>query len=91
MVGGGLGLQQCQTVGLAFGIQLAHPDFLFVRQAAAHRAGGDKQRRQMAEGQGGHHQSRYDFVTDAEEQRAVEHIVRQADGGGHGDHVTTHQ
>lgn len=91
VIRGRLGLQQRQTVGLALGVQLAHAHFFLVRQAAAHRAGRHEQRGQVAEGEGGHHQPRHDLVADAEEQRAVEHIVRQADGGRHGDHVAAHQ
>lgn len=45
----------------------------------------------MAEGEGGYHQPGHDLVADAEEQRTVEHVVRQADGGRHGDHVAAHQ
>ncbi|MNZ43718.1 hypothetical protein D3C78_613280 [compost metagenome] len=40
----------------------------------------------MAEAQRAHQQAGDDLVADAEHQRRIEHVVRQGDGGGHGDH-----
>ena len=45
----------------------------------------------MAEGQRRDHQPRHDLVADAEIDRGVEHVVRQADRGRHGDHVAREQ
>jgi len=40
----------------------------------------------MPKRQRGHRQARNDFIADAEVERTVKHIVRQADRGGHGNH-----
>ncbi len=45
----------------------------------------------MAEGQRCDRQARHDLVADAEIDRRVEHVVRQADRGRHGDHVAREQ
>ena len=45
----------------------------------------------MAEGQRRDHQPRHDLVADAEIDGGVEHVVRQADRGRHGDHVAREQ
>ena len=48
---------------------------------------GHEDRRQMAEVQRADQQARHDLVADAEQQRGVEHVVRERDRGGHGDDV----
>ena len=48
VIRGGFGLQERHTVNFPFCIQLANANLLFIRQAAGHRTGGNKDRRQMA-------------------------------------------
>ena len=45
----------------------------------------------MAAGQRTDDQSRHNFVAHAQKHGAVEHLVRQADGGAHGNHITREQ
>ena len=45
----------------------------------------------MAEAERRHDEARHDLVADAEKQRAVEHVVRERDGGGERDHVAREQ
>ena len=91
MIRGGFGFKQRHTVNFTFGVQLTNAHFFFVRQAAGHRTRRNKHRRQMAEGERRHGQSGNNFIAYAKIQRAVEHIVRQADGGRHGNHFAAQQ
>ncbi len=45
----------------------------------------------MTEGECGDHETRHDLVADAEIERGVEHLVRQADGGAQRNHVARKQ
>ena len=45
----------------------------------------------MPERQGADHQAGHDLVADAEQQRSVEHVMRQRDPGGHRDQVAAEQ
>ncbi|MNQ41763.1 hypothetical protein D3C85_554500 [compost metagenome] len=87
VVGLHLRLEQLASAGLALGIALAHIGLFLVGQPGRHRPGRNEQRRQMAEAQRADHQAGDDLVADAEEQRGVEHVVRQRHRGGHGDHL----
>ena len=91
VVGGGLGVEQLVAADLALGVQLAHLALLRVGQPGGHRARGHEERRQVAEGQRADDQARHDLVADAQHQRGVEHVVRQGDGGRHGDDVAGEQ
>ncbi len=83
--------QQLGAAGLAFRIGLAHFRFLLVADAAGHRTAGHEHARQMTEAQRADQQARHDLVADAQVQRAIEHVVRQRHGGGHGDQVAREQ
>ena len=91
MVGPALRLEQRVAPNLTLGVQLAHLGFLAVGQAGWHGSAGHEDRRQVAETERRHDQPRHDLVAHAEEQRAVEHVVRQGDGGGERDHVAREQ
>jgi hypothetical protein len=73
------------------GVELADLDLVAVAHAAGHRAGGHEHRRQVAEVQRADQQARHDLVAHAQVQRGVEHVVRQRDGGRHGDGVAREQ
>ena len=49
VVRSGFGLQQRHAVNFALRVQLANANLFFIRQAAGHRTGGNKDRRQVAE------------------------------------------
>ncbi|MNS25842.1 hypothetical protein D3C72_577460 [compost metagenome] len=91
VVGPGLGFQQLRAADLAFGIKLADVGLLLVADAGGHRPARHEHGRQVAEGQRTHHQARHDLVAHAQVQHAVEHLVGQRHGGGHGDHVAREQ
>ena len=91
MVRRGFGLQQRHTIHFAFRIELTNAHFFFIRQAAGHRPGRDKDGRQVAERQRSHRQAGDNFIADAEVERAVKHVVRQANRGGHGNHFAAEQ
>ncbi|MCY1368134.1 hypothetical protein D9M69_551000 [compost metagenome] len=83
--------QQLFASRLAFGVLLAHVGFLLVGNARDHRPARHEDHRQMAEAQRAHHQARHDLVADAEQQRAVEHVVGQRHGSGQRDHFAARQ
>jgi hypothetical protein len=91
VIGAALGLEQLRPPDLALGVELADPGLLAVGQARGHGAGGHEDRRQMAEGERRHHETRHDLVADAEVERAIEHVVRERDRGGERDHVAREQ
>ena len=91
VVRGSFRLQQGHTIHFTFRVQLANADLLFISQAAGHWTGGNKDRRQMAERECRHGQARNNFIAHPEVQRAVEHVMRQTDSGGHGDHFAAQQ
>ncbi|MCY1441007.1 hypothetical protein D9M71_573040 [compost metagenome] len=91
VVGGHFRDQQFLAGGLAFGEQLAHRGLLLVGDAAGHRPGGNEHRRQMTEAQRADQQAGDDLVAHAQVQRGIEHVVRQRDGGAHGNHVAAGQ
>ncbi|MCY1410603.1 hypothetical protein D9M71_259730 [compost metagenome] len=76
---------------LALGEQLAHGGLFLVGDAGGHRPGRDEHHRQMAEAQRADQQAGDDLVAHAQAQRGVEHVVREGDGGAHGDHVAAGQ
>ena len=75
----------------AFGETLAGAGFFLVADAAGHRARGHEDCGQVAAAQRTYHQAGDDFVAHAHQQRAVKHLVRQADGGTHRNHVARKQ
>ena len=79
------------TADFAFGKKLAGTGFFLIADTAGHRACRDEDAWDMAEGQRTNHQTRYDFVAYAHKQAAVKHLVRQTDGGTHGNHVAGKQ
>ena len=87
VVGGHLGLHQLVAADLAGGELLADLGLGVVGDAGGHRAGGQEDRGQVAEGGGGDDEAGHDLVADAEVDGAVEDVVRERDAGGHGDHV----
>ena len=87
VVGGGLGGEQLVAADLAGGVLLAHLALQRVGQPGGHRARGHEQRGQVPERQRADQEARHDLVADAEHERGVEHVVREGDGGGHGDDV----
>ncbi|MCY1229706.1 hypothetical protein D9M72_420830 [compost metagenome] len=87
VVGLGLCFEKLVAADLAFGEELAHPRLLVVREARGHRTCGHEDGGQMAEGQRRNDETRYDLVADAEIDGGIEHVVRQADAGSHGDQV----
>ncbi len=91
VIGGAFCLEQLGAAELALGVELADARLLAIRQAGGHRAGRDEHRRHMAEGKRRDQQARHDLVADAEIDRGVEHVVRHADGRGHGDGVAREQ
>ena len=91
MVGGGFRLQQFVAADLAFGIKLADARLLVIGQTGRHRSRRDEHGRDMAERQRCNRQPRHDLVADAEKDRSIEHVVRQADGSRHGDYVARKQ
>jgi hypothetical protein len=91
VIGFGFRFQKLGAADLAFGIKLADAGFLVIRQAGCHRAGGNENGGQMAEGEGGNDETGHDLVADAEIDGGVEHVVRQADAGRHGDGVAGKQ
>ena len=74
-----------------FGEKLAGTGFFFIADTAGHRACRNEDARNMAERQRTDHQTRYDFVAYAHKQAAVKHLMRQTDGGTHGNHVAGKQ
>ena len=91
VVGRLFGLQQSVAPDQALRGLLADLAFGAVRQAAAHRSGRHKHAGQMAKVQRTDQQAGHDLVAHTEQQRAIEHVVRQRDGGGHGDRVAREQ
>jgi len=91
VVRGRFGLQQLLAPDQALRELLAHLRLVGVRQAAAHRPGRHEHARQVAEVQRTDQQARHDLVAHAEQQRAVEHVVRERDGGAHRDRVAREQ
>ncbi|RMS54700.1 hypothetical protein ALP65_04670 [Pseudomonas aeruginosa] len=91
MVGGHFRGQQLFASGLALGEQLAHRGLFLVGDAGRHRPGRDEHGGQVAEAQRADQQARHDLVANTQAQRCIEHVVRQRDGGGHGDHVAAGQ
>ena len=91
VIGFRLGFQQFGAADLAFGVELADLRLLVIGDACGHRPSGDEHRRQVAEGERRDRQPRHDLVADAEIDGSVEHVVRQADCGRHGDHVAREQ
>ena len=87
----GLGFQQLVTADLALGEQLTDAGLFLVGQAAGHGPGRDEGSRQVAEARRADEQARHDLVAHAKIEGGVEHIVRQAHGGGHGDDVAGEQ
>ena len=83
--------QKLGAADLAFGIKLAHARLLVIGQAGCHRAGGNEDGGQMAEGEGCDDEAGHDLVTNTEIDGGVEHVVRQADAGRHGDGVAGKQ
>ena len=75
----------------AFGEKLAGTGFFFIADTAGHRACRDEDAWDMAKRQRTDHQTRYDFVAYAHKKATVKHLVRQTDGGTHGNHVTGKQ
>jgi hypothetical protein len=78
-------------VAFALGVALAHGRLFLVRDAGGHRAARHEDARDVAEVQRADQQARHDLVADAQVQAGVEHIVRQRDGGRHGDGVAREQ
>ena len=79
------------TADFAFGKKLAGTGFFFIADTAGHRACRDEDAWDMAEGQSTNHQAGNNFVAYAHKQAAVKHLMRQTDGGTHGNHVTGKQ
>ncbi|MNL47023.1 hypothetical protein D3C87_1697870 [compost metagenome] len=88
VIGFGLRLQQLGAPNLALCIKLANAGFLVVRQASGHRPGGDEDGGQVTEGKRCDDEAGNDLVADTEIDGGVEHVVRQADAGSHGDGIT---
>ena len=65
--------------------------FFFIAYAAGHRACGNEDAGNMTERKRAYHQTRHDFVANTHKQAAVKHLVRQTDGGTHGDDVAGEQ
>ena len=82
-----LRLEQRVAAELALGVELADARLLGVGHAGGHRPRRHEDRRQMAEAQRRHHEAGHDLVADAEEERAVEHVVGERHGAGERDHV----
>ena len=91
VVGAHFAFEQGITPNFAFGEKLASAGFFFIANTAGHRACGDEDARNMTERKRANHQTRHDFVAHTHKQAAVEHLVRQADGGTHGNHVAGEQ
>ena len=91
VVGRGLRFQQFVARGLAVGETLAHSGFFLVRQPRRHGPGGHEEYRQMTEAQRADQQTRHDLVAHAQQQRRVEHLVRQRHRGGQRDGVAREQ
>ena len=83
--------EQGVAADFAFGEKLAGAGFFFIADTTGHRACGDEDAGNMTERKRANHQTRYDFVAHTHKQAAVEHLVRQADGGTHGNHVAGEQ
>ena len=80
-------LQQLLAADETLRVLLADLRLVSVRQPAAHRTGRHEDARKMAEVKRADQETRDDLVADAQQQRAVEHIVGEPDGGGHRDGV----
>ena len=74
-----------------FGKKLAGTGFFFIADTAGHRACRNEDARNMAERQRTDHQAGNNFVAHAHKQAAVKHLMRQTDGGTHGNHVAGKQ
>ena len=74
-----------------FGEKLAGTGFFFIADTAGHRACRNEDARNMAERQRTDHQAGNNFVAYAHKQAAVKHLMRQTDGGTHGNHVAGKQ
>ena len=85
MVGLRLSLKQLAAADLAGGEVLADPSLLGVAESRGHRAGGDEQGGQLAEGQGADQHTGGDLVAYAQQEDGVEELVGQGYRGGHGD------
>ena len=83
--------KQRVAADFAFGETLAGAGFFLVADAAGHRACGHEDGGDVAAAQRAYHQAGDDFVAHAHQQRAVKHLVRQADGGTHRNHVARKQ
>jgi hypothetical protein len=77
VIAGAFRIEQLGAVHLAFRIELANARLFSVRQAGAHGAGRQKERRQMAKAQRADQLARHDLVTGAKADRGVEHVVGQ--------------
>ncbi len=91
MVSGHLGLQQFTAAHQTLRGLLSHLGLGAVGQARSHRPRRHEHRGQMAELQRTHQQTRHDLVAHTEHERAIEHVVAQRHGRGHGDHVAAEQ
>ena len=91
MIGSRFRLQQFVAADLSLRVELADARLLVIGQAGWHRSRRNEDGRDMAEGQRGNRQSRHDLVADAEKDRRIEHVVRQADGCSHGDDIARKQ
>ena len=86
-----LRVQQCCPVHLAFCVELSHTHFFLVGQARRHGPSGHKQRWQVPELEGAHHQPRHNLVADPQHQHPVKHLVGERDGGRLRDDVPAEQ
>ena len=83
--------EQGIAADFAFGEKLAGTGFFFIADTTGHRACRNEDAGNMTERQSANHQTRYDFVAYAHKQAAVKHLMRQTDGGTHGNHVAGKQ
>ena len=87
MIGLALGLQQRLPAHQALRCLLAHLGLVAVGQARTHGTGRYKHAGQMAKMQGADEQARHDLVAHTQEQGRIEHVMRQGNGGSHGNHI----
>ena len=78
VIGLGFRFQQFSAASLASSIALAHLGLVWIWQTRRHGPCGHKNRTELAKPSGRDEQARHDLVTDAQIERRIKQVVRQA-------------